>query len=451
MSDMTARKSRRFFLSFDFLIPVFLFIVSVIVFRDSRLDLTIQQAFYHPSAGWFLKNNPLFLFVYHYGNIPALLTATAGLVLFGLSWQAYKWARWRKIGLFLVLVMLIGPGLIVNVALKDHWGRPRPRNVTDFDGRYQYEKLMSVDTSSPGLSFPCGHASMGFYLFIPWFVLRKKRRGWAYVSLAAGILFGLLIGLARIAQGGHWFSDVVSAGLLVYLTGTVCFHALQLNQALWFYPKHLEIDRKQRTIVGLIVSIMLVFLILGVVLATPYNKAKTFVSERYRHALPVRLKLSLDLNQADLNITPADSIRIASEVQGFGFPGSKLTPVYHETSAPDSLIISYKQKQKGWFTELDNRVSAVYPFARGGNFNLKQRSGTANIILPDSLAKLNLTIRIDNGTLDLDLPSACKPRISLKGDHKLTDKTGFTNGDSVYINEDFRVSIIVVKGEVILH
>ena len=35
---------------------------------------------------------------------------------------------------FLVTTLALGPGLLTNVILKDHWGRPRPIDVTQFGG-----------------------------------------------------------------------------------------------------------------------------------------------------------------------------------------------------------------------------------------------------------------------------------------------------------------------------
>jgi lipid A 4'-phosphatase len=39
-----------------------------------------------------------------------------------------------RAALFLILTLVLGPGLLVNVALKDHWARPRPGMVTEFGG-----------------------------------------------------------------------------------------------------------------------------------------------------------------------------------------------------------------------------------------------------------------------------------------------------------------------------
>jgi len=484
MSESAARKSRRFFFSPDFLIPVFLLIVSVLIFRETDLDLQIQDFLYTnyrdgevieyiciyppaeyrdssytpspstdiiPAFGWYLKDQPVFKFVYHYGNIPALLLAIAGLLLLGLSFQALKWAKWRKIGLFLLLAMLLGPGLIINAALKDNWGRPRPRNVNDYGGKYAFEKVLSVDTSSPGKSFPCGHCSMGFYLLIPWFVLRKRKPLLARISLFTGIFYGLLIGIARMAQGGHWCSDVVFSGIIVYLTGAVLFYALKLDKALWFYPTGERINRRQRTVITFIVSVVLFFLILGVVLATPYSQKKSFKTGSYDSRPDLFNQVSLDLPEAELVIYSVDRIFFKQVTQGFGFPRSSLNPVFREEVVSDTLKVSFSQTKKGFFTELDNKVTMDYPFSENGELNLRLGKGNVSLYLPEDIGSIRLRITIDKGTLDLHLPASVKPRITTKGDFQLTDKTGFHDNDGIFVREDFKVNLIVRKGEIILH
>ncbi|MGB9041434.1 MAG: PAP2 family protein, partial [Pseudolabrys sp.] len=39
---------------------------------------------------------------------------------------------------FLIGTMVLAPGLLVNVLLKDHWGRPRPIDVTQFGGNDRF-------------------------------------------------------------------------------------------------------------------------------------------------------------------------------------------------------------------------------------------------------------------------------------------------------------------------
>lgn len=434
----------------DFLIPFLLLIATVIVFRRTELDITIQKLFYQPQSGWFLKDMPLFRFLYHYGNLPAIIISIAGLVLLGLSYQAMKWAKWRKIGLFLVLAMLLGPGLVINTVLKDHWGRPRPRNIRDFGGKYAHEKVLSIDPESPGKSFPCGHASMGFYLFIPWFVLRKKKSLWAAVSLASGIGMGLAIGIARIAQGGHFASDVVIAGLLVYLIGAAIHDMLKFKKALWYYPKAGSIDRRQRSVVSAVVLVMIALALLSVAVATPYAKNKTHVAEQYFLQGHDYTYIYLDLYESEVHLRPSDSLQIGWEAQGFGFPRSKLVTAFEEKTKSDTLHITYTQTKKGMFTELDNKVNVLYPFPDRSVIKLRMDKGDAVMVLPDSLNSLLLRVVMEKGTLELDLPSAFKPRIKLRGDFTLDDRTGFNDLDGIFINEDFRLDLVVKQGTIIL-
>ncbi|MDE4955228.1 PAP2 family protein, partial [Francisella tularensis subsp. holarctica] len=42
--------------------------------------------------------------------------------------------KYRKAILFIAVCLWIGPGLVVNYVFKDHWGRPRPVMVKQFNG-----------------------------------------------------------------------------------------------------------------------------------------------------------------------------------------------------------------------------------------------------------------------------------------------------------------------------
>jgi membrane-associated PAP2 superfamily phosphatase len=62
---------------------------------------------------------------------------------------------------------------------------------------------------------------MGFYLMAPAFVLYRRRTGWAAAFLLFGLIAGGTIGLARMAAGAHFASDIVWAGGFVYFTGLI--------------------------------------------------------------------------------------------------------------------------------------------------------------------------------------------------------------------------------------
>jgi lipid A 4'-phosphatase len=209
----------------DFLIPGVMLAILTLIFRVTNLDIAIERLFYSPENGWFLRNANPWMFLYHYGNLPGLALASAGLLVLAWSFFSRKVLKYRKAALFLSLVMILGPGLVVNTAFKHHWGRPRPRQIQEFGGTQPYLPVWQKGISGAGKSFPSGHASVAFYLFTPFFFLRRNAKGWAFFFLFLGVSYGILMGLTRMVQGGHFPSDVVWAGGVTYFTGLIlsCF------------------------------------------------------------------------------------------------------------------------------------------------------------------------------------------------------------------------------------
>jgi lipid A 4'-phosphatase len=114
----------------------------------------------------------------------------------------------------LLIVLAIGPGLIVNGILKEHWGRARPRDVTQFGGTRSFTPaLVIADQCERNCSFSAGHPSAGFALAALGYAYLSRRRRRGAILAATG--FGLLIGFARVAAGAHFLSDVLFSGLIV--------------------------------------------------------------------------------------------------------------------------------------------------------------------------------------------------------------------------------------------
>lgn len=183
-------------------------------------DLTVSSYFYQ-SGGWPVGELFPWKLLYRMVRYPAF-----ALAIFGLCAAIYgsfkpKWRQWRRQGIFLVLLLALGPGLLVNVIFKDHWGRPRPRDVIELGGTRQFHQPWQPDINGNGRSFPCGHGSAAFYLMMPFFLYRRTKPAVARRWLAGGLLYGLLMGYARIAQGGHFLSDVLWAWGMIYMTALV--------------------------------------------------------------------------------------------------------------------------------------------------------------------------------------------------------------------------------------
>jgi len=214
----------------DFLVPLLAAVAATGAIDVAGFDLAVQALFYSPGAGWALGDREPWAFLYHFGNLPAFALGAMGVIAFVLSFFAERFRPDRTAALFVVVLLALGPGLLVNTVFKDHWGRPRPADIVQFGGTETYRSFWHPGPPERGRSFPSGHAAVGFFLMAPFFVLRRRAPGWARRALAVGILYGSLMGLGRMIQGGHFLTDVIWSGCMVYFTGLFLYYLFRLDR-----------------------------------------------------------------------------------------------------------------------------------------------------------------------------------------------------------------------------
>jgi lipid A 4'-phosphatase len=185
------------------------------------LDLRVSHFFYHNQQ---FSSNLFYFSMYQFGIWPAWCVCFIACVSFFCSFLYPRFVQWRSTCIFLLCTMLIGAGLIIHVGFKDHWGRPRPRQVLEFGGTQPFRPYYQLQWKPKGLfkSFTCGHCSMGFYFFTFVFlgiVYRSKVMFWIGWILSIGL--GGILSLARIAQGGHFLSDTLATALIMWITSWV--------------------------------------------------------------------------------------------------------------------------------------------------------------------------------------------------------------------------------------
>src|SRR6266403_5182554 len=181
------------------------------------IDLATSRLFYDATGGFVLADWPPFVMLYR--AVPPISWGMLILIGAGAAWlfllDRPLWRLDRKALVFLVVSIVVAPGLLANSLLKDHWGRARPVQVEAFGGPHRFTPALLPAAECDGnCSFVSGHAALGFSLvgFALLLPAGRPRRSW----IAVAIGFGALVGLGRIAQGAHFLSDVVFAGLLVY-------------------------------------------------------------------------------------------------------------------------------------------------------------------------------------------------------------------------------------------
>jgi len=177
------------------------------------IDIWFTGLFWNGVDGFFLRDAWWARLMYEI--IPILTFSVVGIALLGLIVNA---VRRRPLGplrsrvfLYLIAVVAIGPGLVVNVVFKDHWGRARPRDVVEFGGAKTFTPAFVISDQCPkNCSFVAGHPSMAFAMVALGLLAARRRRVWL---MTLAVTVGMVVGFGRIVQGGHFLSDVVFSAI----------------------------------------------------------------------------------------------------------------------------------------------------------------------------------------------------------------------------------------------
>ena len=209
-----------------FLILLIALIAATLLCVLSDVDIRASSMFYRPGVGFPIGNRQPWRFLYRYGEYPTFAIGSVAILLVIAGFVRPSLARFRRQASFLVLLLIIGPGIVANSIFKDHWGRPRPRQLVMFGGSMPFHQPWQPGPVPKNASFPAGHPTVAFYLSAPYFILREKKRYQSLFWLWGGILYGFVMGMARIIQGGHFVTDVIWSAGVVYLTAIVLSYLL---------------------------------------------------------------------------------------------------------------------------------------------------------------------------------------------------------------------------------
>jgi len=335
-------------------IPAFLMLVAALPFAFSDLDRDLMESFYDPgTASWPLEPSQPWYVLNNWGERPGALVGVGAIIVLTISIGRPALARARRIALYLTAVVLAGPGVIVNVILKSHWGRPRPHETEGLGGHEAFERLLQYDPSSSGKSFPSGHASMGFYFFAVGFaLLALGHRRLGLGTIVFGGIAGFTIGWARLVGGDHFPSDVIACGLLMWLISAGFFFLFRLHRpapAAPFGPL-LPASGHLKSAYSLSAA---VFLIVFGSLLWP-NLQSSF---RPLSPLPdERFALHLDL-EGSVEIRHGDTPGILTRITGFGFPKSSVQLV----PSRDAGTLVLRHHRDGVFTGMMARSTLILP------------------------------------------------------------------------------------------
>lgn len=190
-----------------------------------QIDIWFTSFFFLRPVDFVMSTHPFALFVN--GMVEVVAAVLSVFFLGGLALTHFRrrplFGLTRRVMLFLTLSMAIGPGLVVNGLLKEHSGRPRPSHVQDFGAPKTFIPAFGVSDQCAGnCSFVSGDASVGFVTLALALLAVRRRCRWIIASIGLGAFFGLI----RIAQGGHFLSDVLFSGFFVGLTTLILYELI---------------------------------------------------------------------------------------------------------------------------------------------------------------------------------------------------------------------------------
>ncbi len=192
--------------------------VSLFFLAFPGVDFWASGLFYFGEAGFQAQNNSFLREVRHLG--PFLVRIVAAVCVLVLLIKLLVPGRppimpLRK-PVFLLTTLILGPGVLVNLILKNNWGRPRPRSVEEFGGDLPFQPVWKItDFCDSNCSFVSGEASASIWLVSVAFLLPAT---WRKAALAFLLPLCVILSVNRVAFGGHFLSDtLLSWGLTLLL------------------------------------------------------------------------------------------------------------------------------------------------------------------------------------------------------------------------------------------
>jgi lipid A 4'-phosphatase len=132
----------------------------------------------------------------------------------------------RKKVIYLLLVLVLGAGMIVNGVFKEDFGRARPRDIVEFGGSKVFTPAFVVSHEcDTNCSFSSGDGAGAFFAMALALALSRKR----LVFLAA-FAYGAVVSYSRIASGAHFLSDCVVSFFVMLIIADVLYYYMVLTE-----------------------------------------------------------------------------------------------------------------------------------------------------------------------------------------------------------------------------
>ena len=200
---------------FHLILVVFLSLIALITV-GSTIDIYLSSLFYGADERFVLQSYYLTTRFVREFVLPAIilyLLLFPAISLYLPLKKIYFNFSLKKIDvLFIFLSFSFNLLIVVNLILKNTWGRARPNDILQLGGEGSFTPWFQIsDSCIRNCSFVSGDASVGFSIIALFFITKKTLYLWL------SLFFGLLFGTIRILEGGHFISDVLISGFLIFI------------------------------------------------------------------------------------------------------------------------------------------------------------------------------------------------------------------------------------------
>ncbi len=201
------------------------FISSVFFILYPQVDIYTSSLFFENT--FYLRGSLYERFFYR--SVPVMVSSLAlgSLLLFTYNYFKKKniLGLNKKTIIYILLILSLAPGLIVNSILKENWGRARPMDIVEFGSTKTFTPAFIISDQG-GNSFTSGHGAAAFSVLGFSLLARKRRKLWVSLALS----YGVAVSFARIIGGGHFLSDNVTSFFIVYITSYALYGYIIKNK-----------------------------------------------------------------------------------------------------------------------------------------------------------------------------------------------------------------------------
>ena len=200
--------------------PTKAFLVAALLFATTHIDLGLANTLFFDASSdqwrgagnWWIND-----FLHTGGRWAVRIVVVLALAAWIATLFNHSMRRLRRpLGYFVIAVVLtIGVvGLLKAVTNVDC-----PWDLRAFGGSFPYVELFA--DRPVGLRhaqcFPAAHASSGYAFMALYFVACERSRKLAFLGLGAGLLLGLIFGIAQQARGAHFASHDLWSAFLAWI------------------------------------------------------------------------------------------------------------------------------------------------------------------------------------------------------------------------------------------